>query len=110
MPCLSPQLGQQRPGLLQVGGVEPLSEPAIDLSQQLPGFGALALLLPQPSKAHRGPQFQRFGLLTTGDVKGLMKTGCSFVLVGDGLSQQQLSLESIQLRLPNTLPGVVYRR
>src|SRR5713101_7222847 len=44
---LSRQLIEQRPGLLEVGGVKPFGEPAVDLGQQLVGCGALALLLPQ---------------------------------------------------------------
>src|SRR5215831_6251600 len=39
---------QQRLGVLQVGGVKALREPAIDRREQFVGFSALALLLPQP--------------------------------------------------------------
>src|SRR5713101_7687577 len=49
---------QQRPGLLQVCGVKPFGEPAVDLRQHLPGFFFLALLLPQPAQAHHCPQLQ----------------------------------------------------
>src|SRR5215831_8275915 len=49
---LSPQLFQQRLGLLQVGGVEALGEPAVDRGQELARFHALALLLPQARQAH----------------------------------------------------------
>src|SRR2546425_11892778 len=45
------QLVQQDLGLLKVGGVKTLSEPAIDRRQQLIGLVALALLLPQASQA-----------------------------------------------------------
>ena len=38
---------QQGLGLLEVGGVKPLGEPAIDRREQLVGLGALALGLPQ---------------------------------------------------------------
>ena len=41
---------QQRLGLLQVGGVKPLGEPAVDRCQQLVRFGPLALLLPQATR------------------------------------------------------------
>src|SRR5712691_1031600 len=60
---LSFQHFQQRLGLLQVSGVKALGKPAIDLRQQLPGFGALALALPQSRQAHGAPPFQRLGLL-----------------------------------------------
>src|SRR6266540_6953361 len=74
-PRLSPQLLQQRPGLLQVGGVKALGEPAIDRCQQLAGFGALALAPPQPGEAHGSAQLPRLGLPTAGDVKGLGQAG-----------------------------------
>src|SRR5262245_7686503 len=71
------ELFQQRLGLLQVGSVEALAEPFVDWREQVVGFPGLALLLPEPTKAHRCPQLQRFGLLAAGDVEGLLKTGFS---------------------------------
>ena len=47
---------QQCLGLLQIGGVKALGEPGVDRCQQLTGFDALALLLPQPTQAHGGSQ------------------------------------------------------
>ena len=44
---LSPQFFEQGFGLLQVGSVKALGKPAIDRCQQVVGFLALALLLPQ---------------------------------------------------------------
>ena len=55
MPRLSLQLLQQCLGLLQVGGVKALGEPAVDRRQQLAGFGPLALLLPQASSGSWRP-------------------------------------------------------
>src|SRR5712691_8219059 len=49
---LSHQRIEQRPGILEVGGIKAFGEPAIDLGQQLVGCGALALLLPQATQAH----------------------------------------------------------
>src|SRR5262245_1958196 len=46
------QLLQECPGLLEVGSVKALGEPAICFGQHLAGFGALALLLPQTTQAH----------------------------------------------------------
>ena len=43
---ISPQLLQQRLGLLEVRGVKAFGEPAVDWLQQRMGLGALALLLP----------------------------------------------------------------
>ena len=62
-------------GLLEIGGVKALGEPAVDRRQQLVGLGALALLLPQPTQAHGGPQLQRLRLLAAGHVEGLLQTG-----------------------------------
>ena len=36
--------------------------------QEVSGFGAPALLLPEAAEAHGGPQLQRFRLLAAGDV------------------------------------------
>ena len=72
---------EQRPGLLQIRGVKPFSEPAIDRCQQRMGFGLLALLLLQPGQAHGGAQLQGFGLLAAGNGEGLMKTLLRFSLL-----------------------------
>ena len=37
-----------------MGGVKALGEPAVNLNQELPGFGALAPALPQPLRLHIG--------------------------------------------------------
>src|SRR4029453_12801722 len=66
---------EQSPGLLQIRGVEPFGEPAVDGRQQRPRFGLLALLLPEATEAHGGAQLQRLRLLSTSHVEGLMKTG-----------------------------------
>src|SRR6266853_3692485 len=79
---------QQRLGLLQVSGVEALGEPAIDWGQELVGFGALALLLPQARQAHRRPQLQRLGLLAAGHIDRLAKTTFRLLLVSESLLQQ----------------------
>jgi len=49
------QFLKQCPGILQVSGVKPLGEPAVDWGQQPVGFGPLALPLPQPTQAHGRP-------------------------------------------------------
>src|SRR5215510_16004521 len=53
--ALARELLQQGLGLLQVGGVKALGEPAIDRGQQVMRLLALTLLLPQPAQAHGGP-------------------------------------------------------
>src|SRR5215831_18616783 len=108
--AISRQLLQQRLSLLQVGRVKPLGEPAIHLRQQLPGFVALALLLPQSTQAHRRPQLQGLGLLAAGKSEGLMKTGLWLRVMLWRACQQELPLESIQLCLLPALPTGAYQR
>jgi hypothetical protein len=55
--------------------------------QQRVGLGALALLLPQAAQACCGAQLQRFRLLATGDVQGLVKAGFGLQRLLDGLPQ-----------------------
>jgi hypothetical protein len=64
------QCVQQRLGVLEVGGVEALGEPAVDRCQQLVGFRALVLALPQARQAHGGAEFERLCLLLTSHVEG----------------------------------------
>src|SRR5215510_6001297 len=84
---LSPQLFQQCLGLLQVGGVKALREPAVDRGQQVVSLLALSLLLPESTQAHGRAQLQRFRLLAAGHGQGLLKTGLSLMFVWDGLPQ-----------------------
>src|SRR5262249_15018520 len=53
---VSAQLFQQCLGLLQIFGVKPLGEPAVDLGQELARFFPLALLLPKAAQAHHRSQ------------------------------------------------------
>jgi hypothetical protein len=55
---MSREFLQQRPRFLQVRSMQPLGEPVVNLGEQLAGFGALALLLPQPHQAQRRAQLQ----------------------------------------------------
>src|SRR5215831_18858499 len=70
----SRELLQQCLGFLEVYGVQPLAEPGIHLSQKLACGIALALLLPEATQAHGGPQFQGLGLLLTRHLKRLVET------------------------------------
>jgi hypothetical protein len=65
---------EQRLGLLEVGGVKALGEPAVDGRQQLMGLGALALLLPQARQAGGGAQLPGPGLLAADNGQGVLKT------------------------------------
>src|SRR4051812_16551364 len=63
-PLRSSQLVQQRVCVLQIGGVEPLGEPAIDRRQQVARLPPPSLLAPQPRQANGGPQLMAFRLLS----------------------------------------------
>ena len=76
---------QQRLGLLEVGRVKPLGEPAIDGCEQAGGLGPLALVLLQASQAGGGAQLPGFGLLAVGHGEGLLEAGFGLRRVRDGL-------------------------
>ena len=65
----SRQFFEQRLRLFQIGGVEPLGEPAEDRREQLAGFGVAALVAAEPGKAHGGPQFPELCFLLPGDAE-----------------------------------------
>src|SRR5215470_11128936 len=76
------QRRQQRLGLLEIGGIKALGEPAVDRQQQRVGFSALAMLLPQARQAHGRTQLPGLGLLATGNIEGLTKAGfCLYVML-----------------------------
>ena len=91
---------QQRLGLLQVGGVKALREPAIDRRQQRVGLGALALLLPQATQAHGGPELQRLRLLAAGDVQSALQPGFRLRWLRARLPQEQDALEATDFCFP----------
>ena len=47
------QLVEQRLRLLQIERVEAFGEPAVDWSEKSEGFSLLALIAPEPRRAHR---------------------------------------------------------
>ena len=76
-----------------------VNQPLIGASRGV-GCGPLALRLPPPGQAHRGPQLQRLGLLAAGDVKGLLDAGCRRLGRGPCVRQQSCAPEPMQLRFP----------
>src|SRR5262245_50165060 len=71
---LGSERSQEHPGLLEVGAVEALREPAVDRRQQLVRLVPLVLLLPQTRQARGRPQLPGLGLLAAGNGQGLLKT------------------------------------
>ena len=61
------QLLQQRLRLFQIARVEPLSEPAVNRSQQFASLLRLALVAPEACEAHCGAKFPGLGLLLARD-------------------------------------------
>src|SRR5262244_2964348 len=98
-PALGSQRLEQCLCLLQVGGVKPLGEPAVDRREQLTGFSALALTLPQAGQAHGGAQLPRLRLLAAGHFKGLLKMRLRLRLGSWRVLHQQRTLEPIYLGL-----------
>src|SRR5712692_5001953 len=94
---LCPELSQECLGLLEVGGLKALSEPAVDRCQQLVRFDPLAVLLPQATQAHGRAQLPGFGLLAAGNGQGLQETGFGLGRIRDGLPQQEFTPEPIRL-------------
>jgi hypothetical protein len=61
------RFGLQGFGLLQVAGVKPLGEPAINIRQELAGLVPLTLLVSHPTQAHGRRPLQRFCVLAAGE-------------------------------------------
>ena len=72
---------QQRLGLLEVSGIKALGEPMVDWCQEVMGFLAFALLLPESSETGSGSEFPGFGLLVLGDADGVLEAGFGFSLI-----------------------------
>src|SRR5215472_3491514 len=104
---LSSQLFQQRLGLLQVGGVKALGEPAIDRRQQVVSFGALALLLPQATETRGGAQFPGFRTLVLGDRHGVLEASFSFTLVVCRQLQEEFASEAMELCVVPMLASIL---
>ena len=76
------QLGEQFPGIPEIGGVEALGEPAVDGREQLACLASPALLAPEPGEVRRGAQFVAACALLAGDrqcgaerIRGLGRIG-----------------------------------
>ena len=70
----SRQFVEQRLCLFEIGRVEAFGEPAVDRREEIAGFGAPALVAPEPGEARGGAQFPELGLLLLGRCSGLCDT------------------------------------
>src|SRR5574341_585776 len=75
---------QQRFGLLEVGSVKALGEPAVNRGQQGVGFPPLALRKPEAAQARGRAQLPGFGLLAAGQSQGLLEAGFGPRRIWDG--------------------------
>jgi hypothetical protein len=71
--------------------------------EEVAGFGAAALLAPQPGEIASGAQFQRFRLLGSDDADRLLKGGLALVELVFG--EQHGPGEPVQFRIPKMLAG-----
>src|SRR6516162_390218 len=65
---------QQRFGVLQVGGVEALGEPVVDLPEHRARLVAFALTRQEPRKSSRGAEFERFSAEPLRDLDRSLRT------------------------------------
>jgi len=69
---------QQCLGVLEVSRIKAFRKPVIHRGEQVIGFLAFALLVPEPSETCCGTEFPGFGLLISGDCKGFVETRFGF--------------------------------
>src|SRR5262252_2758031 len=100
---------QQHLGLLEVGGVKPLGEPAVDRRQQRAGLSTLPLMLPQPTQAHCRAQLPGFSLLATSNGQSLLEIDLRLGCIRDNLAKEEFTLEPIRLRKHVTPPAGLER-
>ena len=71
------QLIQQRPGVLEVRGIETLDEPVVDREQEAMGLLDLALALPQPRTCLVRPTHDPIELTQPSSAQGVNGDGAS---------------------------------
>lgn len=69
------QLGEKGFSVFQIDSIKTFSKPVVNGCEQVVCLLTLALGLPQTSEAGGGTEFERFGLLLAGNLKGLVQIG-----------------------------------
>ena len=82
------QLGEQRPGVFQIGRIEALGEPAVEGREQVARLVSPALLGPQPGEARGGAQFVASRALLRAIAKAVRNE--SSALAGSGCGKRPL--------------------
>ncbi len=97
-PQRSRQLVEHRLRLLQIGGVEPFGEPAVNGAEEVAGLGGLVLGVPEAGEGGRGAEFSELGGLGAGDVNGPVQRGLRLLLVANRSDNQRLAHCPAQFR------------
>jgi hypothetical protein len=106
MPSLS-QCVEQDFSLVQIESAKTLSEPTVDWSEEITGFGLPASVAPEARKAGRSTKLQHPRTLCGRGLYSRSKT--SFALVMPPSLQMQPSIEAVQFCLPPALTGQLGR-
>src|SRR6266851_3093517 len=97
------ELVEEGLGVLQVGGIEALGEPVVDVGEHRARLVAMVLPREQPSETHRRAQLPRLGALITRNLNRALEAVMSFRGIGITLLEQQLAFEPMYLSFIETL-------
>src|SRR5208337_3093072 len=96
------QFLQQRPGVFEIGGVEALGEPVVDVGEHRARIVA-AVGTHQHSRERGGrAQFERFRPLLSGLLDRVLDRRSRQSRIGRTLTQEQLAAKTINFRFPET--------
>src|SRR5262249_36954920 len=90
--------------------VKPLNEPAVHWGEQVIGFLAFALLLPEPGQAGSGTEFEGLGLLVASDIQGVKEATLGFSLIVRRLLQPEFAFQSMYFCFVPAFSSLVHDR
>src|SRR4051794_17606026 len=94
--CLPAQLVEQCLGGLVIGRAEALVEPTVDGGEKIVRLRASAFPGPEARERHRGPQSERFGRLTLGNLQRVPEAALGAWIRGIA-QEEKLALQPMQL-------------
>src|SRR5208337_1282989 len=100
---------QQRLGVLQVGGVEALGEPVVDLGEHRAGFVATIRVAQQSCEADRRAQLERPRFLLPRDFDRLPKGSLRCRCGGRIAKQRERAVETVHLGFVPAFAGALYQ-
>ncbi len=100
------QFVEQRLRLLQIGGIEPLCEPAVDGGEEVVGFGGLSLGVPEAGEAGRGAEFPGLGLLAPCKFERVRIIGFGFGFAFEIERYQKVTSSQPDLNFRSTLTAL----